>query len=79
MPSHSERKGIDLPPEVTPLDVKGNDFADKQADLAAEEHVINLNASSVVLNYSSLAQRIQKRNVCIMASFDARKRGEVAD
>ena len=77
MPSHSERKGIDLPPEVTPLDVKGNDFADKQADLAAEEHVINLNASSVVLNYSSLAQRIQKRNVCIMASLGARKKGEV--
>ena len=77
MPSHSERKGSDLPPEVTPLDVKGNQLADNQAELAAEEHVINMNASSVVRNYSSLAQRIQKRNVCIMASLDARKESEV--
>ena len=50
-------------------------MADNQAELAADEHVINLNASSVVLNYS-LAVRIQKRSVCIMASLDARKKGE---
>ena len=74
MPSHSERKGIELPPDVTPIDVIGNDFADKQADLAAIDHVIDLNASACVLWYSNLAARIQKRNVCIMASLEARKK-----
>ena len=73
MPSHSERKGTELPPDVTPIDVIGNDFADKQTDLAAIDHVINLNASACVLWYCSLASRIQKRNVCIMASLEARK------
>ena len=40
MPSHSAQKGIELPPDVSPMDVIGNDFADKQADLAAAYHVI---------------------------------------
>jgi hypothetical protein len=76
MPNHSALKGIDVPPDVSELDIIGNSFADDQAGFAAEAHVINLNASSVVLWYSFLATRIQKRNVCILASFDARKRGE---
>ena len=76
MPSHSAQKGTELPPDVSPLDVIGNDFADKQADLAAAYHVISLNASSVALWYGCLAYRIQRRNVCILASLDARKRGE---
>ena len=76
MPSHMEQKGIERPPDVSPNDVIGNNFADKQAELAAAYHVISLNASSVALWYGCLAHRIQRRNVCIMASLDARKRGE---
>ena len=51
MPSHSAQKGTELPPDVSPMDVIGNDFADKQADLAAAYHVISLNASSIALWY----------------------------
>jgi len=76
MPTHSVQKGTELPPDVSPLDVIGNDFADKQADLAAAYHVISLNASSIALWYGCLAWRIQRRNVCILASLEARKRGE---
>ena len=49
MPSHSALKGIDVPPDVYELDIKGNSFADDQAGFAAEAHLINLNASSVIL------------------------------
>ena len=76
MPSHSAQKGTELPPDVSPLDVIGDDFADKQADLAAAFHVISFNASSISLWYGCLAWRIQRRNVCILASLEARKRGE---
>ena len=58
MPSHSAQKGTELPPDVFPMDVIGNDFADKQADLAAAYHVISLNASSIALWYGCLAWRI---------------------
>ena len=59
MPSHSAQKGTELPLDVSPMDI-GNDFADKQADLAAAYHVISLNASSIALWYGCLAWRIQK-------------------
>ena len=76
LPSHSAQKDSELPPDVSPMDVIGKDFADKQADLGAAYHVISFKASSIALWYVCLAWRIQRRNVCILASLEARKRGE---
>ena len=59
MPSHSPQKGTELPPDISPMDVIGNSFADKQADLAAAYHVISLNASCIALWYGCLAWRIK--------------------
>ena len=47
MPSHLDETDLHwLPPDITALDLEGNDFADKQA---AVNHVIDLNASSQIL------------------------------
>jgi hypothetical protein len=80
MPSHLDESDLHwLPPDISALDLKGNDFADKQADVAATAHVINLNASSHILWYANQVMRIQKRLVCIMCSLDARKKHTIED
>jgi hypothetical protein len=68
-----------LPADITALDIKGNEFADLQAGKAAENHVVNLNASSHYLWYINHARRIQQRPVVIMCSLEARKKPQVED
>ena len=75
MPSHTE-PGDDLSSGVSALDVIGNDFADKQAEVAAKQHVVSSNMSSHVLWFLNLASRIQRRLVHIMCSLDVRKRSD---
>ena len=76
MPSHTI-PGDDLPPGVSALDVAGNDFADKQAEVAAKQFVVSLNMSTHVLWFLNLASRIQRRLVHIMCSLEARKRSDI--
>ena len=75
MPSHLDIEDLDwLPSDITAVDLKGNEVADKQAVKAAENHLVNLNASSHYLWYINLAARIQRRLVVIMCSLEARSR-----
>merc|ERR1711965_260158 len=73
MPSHLDIEDLNwLPSDISALDLKGNEFADKQADKAAENHLVDLNASSHYLWYINLAQQIQRRLVVIMCSLTSR-------
>ena len=79
MPAHL-KSGDPRPAGISELDVVGNDFADKQAGMAAHQHAVPLNVSATHIYYYyyySLVRKIQRRIIDIIISMPHRKHVKV--
>ena len=65
MPSHITSTDV-LPLGVTPLDVKGNAFADEYAKISAGQVQVSLQVSTDCVYYYALVKKIQKRIIYII-------------
>ena len=76
MPSHLEEGKKVWPPDVSVIDVKGNQHADTLAGTAADRAKVPLQTKTNVVYYYNLVKNIQLRIITIIKNLPERKRKE---
>ena len=66
-----------MPSHLKPVDLIGNDWADKYSKVAAETVQVSTQVAKGCLYYYKLVKRIQKRMVCIIMNLPERSKHKV--